>query len=66
MESFNRYFRDKCLFRKKFLSLENAKDIYIEMMWDYNYLRPHNSLINLTPQHLLISIKIIQNPYLKL
>lgn len=49
IESFNGKLRDECLNQNWFLNLYEAKDIIEQWRLDYNYLRPHTSLDNLTP-----------------
>ncbi len=49
IESFNGKFRDECLNDNWFLSLEDARKIIEAWRQDYNALRPHSSLNNMTP-----------------
>lgn len=49
IESFNGSFRDECLNIHWFLSLEDAKLKAENWRQDYNVLRPHRGLNNLTP-----------------
>jgi putative transposase len=49
IESFNGKLRDECLNQNWFLNLYEAKEIVEQWRLDYNYLRPHTSLDNLTP-----------------
>ena len=49
-ESFNGRFRDECLNTNWFLSLKHARDVIEERRRDYNEVRPHGSLDNLTPK----------------
>lgn len=49
IESFNGSFRDECLNVHWFLSLEDAKMKAENWRQDYNFLRPHSGLKNLTP-----------------
>lgn len=49
VESFNGRFRDECLNQHVFHSLAHAKDLIEEWRFDYNHVRPHTSLDDLTP-----------------
>jgi putative transposase len=49
IESFNGKFRDECLNENWFLSLDDAKAKIEAYRVDYNEVRPHSSLDNLTP-----------------
>jgi putative transposase len=49
IESFNGRLRDECLNVNQFTSLEDARRKIEAWRQDYNYLRPHSSLRNLTP-----------------
>jgi putative transposase len=49
IESFNGKFRDECLSRHWFISLSDACAIIEEWRIDYNTVRPHSALENLTP-----------------
>jgi putative transposase len=49
IESFNGRFRDECLNTNWFLSLKQARQIIESWREDYNQVRPHSSLDNLTP-----------------
>lgn len=49
IESFNGKFRDECLDQNWFLSLDQAKSIIEDWRQDYNEVRPHSALNNLTP-----------------
>jgi putative transposase len=49
-ESFNGRFRDECLNQEWFTSLQDAKDIIERWRQEYNQLRPHSSLGDLTPE----------------
>lgn len=53
VESFNGKFRDECLSINWFLSLEDATEKIEEWKWDYNLLRPHSSLDDLSPQEFI-------------
>ncbi len=50
VESFNGRFRDECLNTHWFLSLRDARRIIEAWHLDYNNVRPHSSLGNLTPK----------------
>ena len=50
IESFNGKFRAECLNQNWFLPLADARDKIEAWRKDYNCLRPHSSLDNLTPQ----------------
>lgn len=49
IESFNARFRQECLNAHWFLSLEDAREKIEVWREDYNGVRPHSSLENLTP-----------------
>jgi len=49
MESFNGKFRDECLNQNWFMSLGHARQIIEEWRIDYNMVRPHSSLDDMTP-----------------
>jgi putative transposase len=49
-ESFNGRFRDECLNTNWFMSLKHARDIIEYWRRDYNEVRPHSSLNNMTPR----------------
>lgn len=49
IESFNGRFRDECLNEHWFLSLAQARQIVEAWRVDYNAVRPHSSLGNVTP-----------------
>jgi putative transposase len=49
IESFNGKFRDECLSQHWFLSLADARRIIEQWRNDYNRVRPHSALANLTP-----------------
>jgi putative transposase len=49
IESFNGSLRDECLNTNWFLSVEDAQDKLEAYRRDYNELRPHSSLDNMTP-----------------
>ncbi len=48
-ESFNGRFRDECLNENWFLDLEDARTRIAAWLVDYNHVRPHSALDNLTP-----------------
>ncbi|AOV99950.1 mobile element protein [Dehalococcoides mccartyi] len=48
-ESFNGRLRDECLNTNWFISLKQAREIIENWREDYNKVRPHSSLNNLTP-----------------
>src|SRR5690625_3335975 len=50
IESFNGTLRDECLNLHWFVSLADAKHIIEVWRADYNRVRPHSSLGNLTPE----------------
>ena len=49
IESFNGKFRDECLSEHWFMRMEHAREIIEAWRVDYNEVRPHSSLGNLTP-----------------
>jgi putative transposase len=49
IESFNGKFRDECLNLHWFLDLDDARKMIDAWRFDYNTLRPHSSLNNLSP-----------------
>jgi putative transposase len=49
VESFNGKFRDECLSQHWFISLADARAIIEQWRIDYNTVRPHSALSNLTP-----------------
>jgi putative transposase len=50
IESFNGRFRDECLNENLFRTLEEARAIIEAWRCDYNRIRPHSALGNLTPE----------------
>jgi putative transposase len=48
-ESFNGRLRDECLNINWFLNLKHARDVIEDWRKDYNEVRPHSSLKNMTP-----------------
>lgn len=49
IESFNGKLRDECLNENWFMNLSHAREIIADWRKDYNEVRPHSSLNNLTP-----------------
>jgi putative transposase len=49
IESFNGKFRDECLNENWFLGLDDARTKIAAYRTDYNEVRPHSSLDNMTP-----------------
>jgi len=49
IERFNRSYRNEVLSAYLFHSLEEVKEITHHWMWEYNNIRPHDSLMNLPP-----------------
>lgn len=49
IESFNGKLRDECLNENEFINLQHARDLIETFREDYNHLRPHSSLGDLTP-----------------
>jgi putative transposase len=49
IESFNGKFRDECLNEHWFLGLDHAREVIEGWRWDYDHVRPHSALGNLTP-----------------
>jgi putative transposase len=56
IESFNGKFRDECLNENWFISLDDARRKIEAYRTDYNEVRPHSSLDNLTPNEFTRSI----------
>src|SRR5262249_58246234 len=50
IESFNGKMRDECLNENWFISLDDARDKIEDWRVDYNEVRPHSSLGNITPK----------------
>lgn len=48
-ESFNGRLRDECLNTNWFINLKQAREVIEDWREDYNQVRPHSSLNNLTP-----------------
>jgi putative transposase len=53
IESFNGRLRDECLNENWFLSIEHARRVVEEWRIDYNTIRPHSSLNNLSPEEFI-------------
>ena len=49
IESFNGKFRDECLNQNWFMSMGHARQVIEDWRVDYNMVRPHSSLENMTP-----------------
>jgi putative transposase len=49
LESFNGKFRDECLNQHWFTGLDDARETIAAWREDYNSVRPHSALENLTP-----------------
>jgi putative transposase len=49
VESFNGRLRDECLNTNWFLNLKHARNVIEDWRKDYNEVRPHSSLKNMTP-----------------
>ena len=63
VESFNGRLRDECLNESWFKSLDEARTIIEDWRIDYNRVRPHSSLDNLTPEEYVDRHKTVnQNP----
>lgn len=56
IESFNGKLRDECLNQNLFKNLYEAKEIIENWRNEYNHLRPHSSLNNLTPTEYALKI----------
>jgi putative transposase len=48
-ESFNGRLRDECLNTNWFMNLKHARNVIEDWRKDYNEVRPHSSLKNMTP-----------------
>ena len=63
IESFNGRLRDECLNESWFKTLDEARTIIEDWRIDYNRVRPHSSLDNLTPEEYADRHKTVnQNP----
>ncbi len=49
IESFNGKLRDECLNESYFVGVMDARNIAAAFRQDYNHVRPHSSLDNMTP-----------------
>ena len=58
-ESFNGRLRDECLNQHIFKNIAEAREIIIAWKDEYNQLRPHSSLGNLTPLEYAESLRKI-------
>ena len=56
IESFNGKFRTECLNQHWFRNLSEAKEIIEDWRLEYNHIRPHMSLDNLTPNEYALKI----------
>jgi putative transposase len=59
IESFNGKFRAECLDQHWFRNLSEAKEVIEDWRLEYNYVRPHMSLDNLTPNE--YAMRILDN-----
>ncbi|WP_043353693.1 IS3 family transposase [Cupriavidus basilensis] len=57
-ESFNGRFRDECLNKHEFTSLDHTKQIIEAWRRDHNHQRPHGSLGKLTPSEYAMAHKV--------
>jgi putative transposase len=62
VESFNGRFRDECLNEHWFASLDEARDRIEQWRVDYNQVRPHSSLGDLTPEEYAARLVSFQAP----
>jgi putative transposase len=60
VESFNGKFRDECLNQNWFTSMEDARKKIEAWRIDYNTVRPHSSLNNLTPKQFTSTFGLTQ------
>jgi putative transposase len=58
IESFNGRLRDECLNETLFSSLNDAREELEKWREDYNYVRPHSSIGNLTPSEFVEKIRM--------
>jgi putative transposase len=56
IESFNGKFRDECLNENWFLSIEDARSKIQKWWQEYNEIRPHSGINNLTPREYVNSL----------
>lgn len=54
IERFNRTYRDDVLGQYLFEDLDQVKELTSQFIWQYNNIRPHDSLENLTPRAFLL------------
>jgi putative transposase len=62
VESFNGRFRDECLNEHWFTTLDEARERIEEWRVDYNQVRPHSSLGDLTPEEYAARLVSFQAP----
>ena len=62
IESFNGKFREECLNLNYFVSLDEAKQIIEDWRIEYNGVRPHRSLNDLTPEQFIKKLKQPNTP----
>jgi putative transposase len=62
IESFNGKFRDECLNEHWFTDLQDARDKIEAWRVDYNRVRPHSSLGNLTPKEFAAAASLREPP----
>ncbi len=62
IESFNGKFRDECLNEHWFVSLQDAREKIETWRRDYNEVRPHSALGNMTPQEFTGSGAALRSP----
>ncbi len=61
IERFNRTFRQDVLSQYLFEDLDQVRDLTARFIWEYNNLRPHDSLQNLTPRSFLLKYGKLSN-----
>ena len=62
IESYKGKFREECLNENWFTSLEDAKRIIEAWRQDYNQVRPHSSLGDLTPEEFALRANAAWRP----
>ena len=63
IESFNGKFRDECLNEHWFVGLDHAREVIEAWRLDYNDVRPHSALDNLTPAAFAAAARVgLQSP----
>jgi putative transposase len=62
VESFNGRFRDECLNEHWFEGLDEAREVIEEWRQDYNQVRPHSSLGDMTPEEYAARLVSFQAP----